>query len=57
VRGHNYQTLANIGLTVALVGLGTGLGLYLMDDETPPAQAGDTRVGVGLGSLQLSGVF
>ncbi len=51
--GRNYQTFANVGLVVGVVGVGTSIALFALDSggEKP------TRVGVGPGSVTVSGRF
>jgi hypothetical protein len=57
VRGHRYQTIANIGLLVGVVGIGTGLGLYFMDDGAENERQASTQVRLGLGSVTVKGSF
>jgi len=58
--GKRYQTIANIGLVVGVVGLGTGTTLYLMSrGEQKPAAADSAvpEVAVGPGSVLVRGQF
>jgi hypothetical protein len=56
--GQTYQTLANVGLFVGAVGLGTGVTLFLLsreaESETPVASA---RVRLGPGTVSVRGRF
>jgi hypothetical protein len=55
--GRMYQTIANVGLVVGVVGVGAGVTLFLLSgssDEQSPAEA---RVRVGPGNVSLSGRF
>ena len=54
--GKRYQTIANVGLVVGVVGLGTGTVLYLLSDDKGREQP-TTQVGVGPGSVTLQGTF
>ena len=57
--GRSYQTIANIGLIVGAVGLGTGAVLFLMSgrgSETPSARAGPW-VALGAGQIRAGGAF
>ncbi|HEY6727980.1 MAG TPA: hypothetical protein VI197_28420 [Polyangiaceae bacterium] len=56
-RGHTYQTIANVGLIVGVVGLGTAVALVLTESETATARHPTTRVAVGPGSIRLQGTF
>ena len=55
-RGHTYQTAANVGLIVGVVGLGTALTLILTEDDSEPPETA-TRLGVGPGQISLQGTF
>ncbi len=59
--GRTYQTVANVGLVVGVVGLGAGTVLYLMSDdggEKPAAKkSSGPRVDVGYRSITVSGSF
>ncbi len=52
--GRRYQTIANVGLVVGIVGLGAGTALFLMDSGGEEASA---RMSVGPGSVNVSGRF
>jgi len=56
-RGHTYQTIANVGLIVGVVGLGTAVALVLTEPDATSARRLATRVAVGPGSIQLQGTF
>ncbi len=59
--GKRYQTIANIGLVVGVVGLGTGTTLYLMSRKSQNAPESGTstvpEVAVGPGSVTVRGQF
>lgn len=66
--GRTYQTVANVGLVVGIVGLAGGTALYILstrddkkDSEADTADARDNRrgvdVGVGFGSVNVRGTF
>lgn len=60
--GRTYQTVANVGLVVGVVGLGAGTALYLMSgdsSEKPTAKKPSAlpRVDVGYRSVTVSGSF
>jgi len=63
--GKKYQTIANIGLVVGVVGLGAGTALYLMSGKSEktavhrPQKTGPrvTDVSVGYRSVVVSGAF
>jgi tetratricopeptide (TPR) repeat protein len=55
--GKLYQTLANIGLVVGVVGLGTSAALFLMGGPRQPEQAARVQLRVGLRSIELRGSF
>ncbi len=62
--GQTYQTVANVGLVVGIVGLGAGTALYLMSDEKSekqarkkPAPKPRVDVGVGYQSVTVFGTF
>ncbi|MEZ4220230.1 MAG: tetratricopeptide repeat protein [Polyangiaceae bacterium] len=54
--GRRYQTFANIGLAVGVVGLGTGIALFALDGSGAE-QPNSARVRVGPGSVQIAGRF
>lgn len=56
-RGHTYQTIANVGLIVGVVGLGTAVALVLTEPDGTTARGFATRVAVGPGSVQVQGTF
>jgi len=56
-RGHTYQTIANVGLIVGVVGLGTAVALVLTEEDDGAARRSATRVSLGPGSIQLKGSF
>ncbi|HEU5073841.1 MAG TPA: hypothetical protein VFU02_06705 [Polyangiaceae bacterium] len=56
-RGHTYQTVANVGLVVGVVGIGTAVALILTESDTTAAHRSATRVAVGPGNIQLRGTF
>ena len=53
--GRTYQTVANVGLVVGVVGLGAGAALYLTADSKKKDSS--TQVGVGPGSVTVRGSF
>lgn len=58
--GKRYQTIANIGLVVGVIGLGTGTTLYFMSRSDEKAAASATKtpeVAVGPGSVMVRGQF
>ena len=57
--GQTYQTVANVGLVVGIVGLGTGTALYLLSDKKKEKSALSTvpRVDIGPRSVSVSGTF
>ena len=56
--GRTYQTVANVGLVVGIVGLGTGAVLYFLSGQEEKEQASSTpQVSVGLRSITVSGAF
>ena len=59
--GKRDQTIANIGLIVGVVGLGTGTALYFLDDRSgsgrETAARPSTSVGLGPGSVTVHGSF
>jgi hypothetical protein len=59
--GKRDQTIANIGLIVGVVGLGTGTALYFLDDKSgsgrETATKPSTSVGLGPGSVTVQGSF
>lgn len=54
--GKRYQTIANVGLVVGVVGLGTGTALYFLSDDKGQEQP-TTQVGFGPGSVTVQGTF
>ena len=56
-RGHTYQTMANVGLIVGVVGLGTAVALILTEDEGATAKRNATRVSLGPGRIHVKGTF
>jgi hypothetical protein len=56
-RGHTYQTIANVGLIVGVVGLGTAVALVLTEPDGATARRSATRVAVGPGSIHVQGTF
>lgn len=56
--GKLYQTLANVGLVVGVVGLGTSAALFLIGGSSQPEkQAAAVQLRVGLRSIELRGSF
>lgn len=55
--GKRYQTIANVGLVVGVVGLGTGTVLYLLSDDDKGREQTSAQVGVGPGSVMVKGSF
>lgn len=58
--GKTFQTVANVGLVVGVVGLGAAVTLFVIGDESGAAQgtqATRTKLEVGLGRVALSGSF
>ena len=62
--GRTYQTVANVGLVVGIVGLGAGTALYVLGSRKKPAEqpaaattAAMPQVMVGPGSLLVKGQF
>jgi hypothetical protein len=56
--GKSYQTIANVGLAVGIVGLGTGAVLFVLSSgKEKRASAGSTFVSVGPGNLRIGGRF
>jgi hypothetical protein len=59
--GRTYQTVANVGLVVGILGVGTGVALYVIGSkkkpEQPAARWSMPQVAVGPGSLLISGKF
>lgn len=56
-RGHTYQTIANVGLIVGVVGLGTAVALVLTESDTATGRHPTTRIAAGPGTVQLQGAF
>ena len=58
--GQMFQTVANVGLVVGVVGLGTAITLFALggpSDAAPYEQSSLPKLKVGLGSVELSGSF
>ncbi len=57
--GDTYQSIANIGLAVGIVGLGTGAALFFTsgDDSDEDTASRTPKLGVGLGTVSGSGRF
>jgi hypothetical protein len=58
--GQTFQTIANVGLVVGVVGLGTAVTLFALggpSDAAYSARRSTPRLTVGLGSIQLRGSF
>ena len=59
--GRTYQTLANVGLGVGIVGIGTAVVLWLAAPSSPPSEAvvatGGPQVTVGPRFVSVSGEF
>lgn len=59
--GKTFQTLANVGLVVGVVGLGAAVTLFAIGGESSPAaqnnHATRTKLELGLGRVALSGTF
>jgi hypothetical protein len=60
--GKKYQTIANVGLVVGIVGIGTGTVLYVLGGKKKPAEQAATatrvpQVMVGPGSVLVTGRF
>lgn len=58
--GRTYQTLANVGLAVGVIGLGTGAALFFASSDGKGETSGASRrawVGVGAGSVRVGGRF
>ncbi len=56
-RGHTYQTIANVGLIVGVVGLGTAVTLWLTEDDSKSAQRSGAHVALGPGKVTVGGTF
>ena len=56
-RGHTYQTIANVGLIVGVVGLGTAVALVLTESDSEEARRSATRIALGPGTLHVRGSF
>jgi tetratricopeptide (TPR) repeat protein len=57
-QGQMFQTIANIGLAVGVVGVGTGITLLLLSPSSSEnAQATSPRVRIGVGSVDIQGRF
>lgn len=54
--GRRYQTIANVGLVLGVIGLGTGAALYFTSEPASPEE-GRTAVRVGPGTVSLWGSF
>jgi hypothetical protein len=56
--GQSYQTIANVGLAVGILGLGTGAVLFVLSSSSDKREsARSTFVGVGPGSVRVGGRF
>ncbi len=58
--GQTFQTIANVGLVVGVVGLGTAVTLFALggpSESAYSAKSSTPRLTVGLGSIQLRGRF
>lgn len=55
--GRTYQTIANVGLGVGIVGLATGTVLYFLSSKKERTSASTPRIDVGLRSVRVSGTF
>lgn len=56
--GETYQTVANIGLAVGIVGIGTGAVLFVLSSGSEQRTSGrGTHVSIGPGRVQLGGRF
>ncbi len=58
-RGKSQQRIANIGLAIGVIGVATGVTLFVIDTSQHSGKSDSTNValGVGPGSLQLEGSF
>lgn len=56
-RGRTQQTIANVGLVVGLVGVGAGVGLFVLDRSRGTSDAPTTAMAVGPGSISLERSF
>jgi tetratricopeptide (TPR) repeat protein len=57
--GKRYQTIANVGLAVGIVGLGASAALFALSSSSPPGADAAARLelGVGLGTVHVRGRF
>lgn len=55
--GQTYQTVANVGLGVGIVGLATGAVLYFVSSRKERASASTPHIDVGLHSVRVTGTF
>jgi hypothetical protein len=57
--GKSFQTIANVGLVLGVVGIGTGTTLFLLSRGRPKegAAAREIRVQIGVGSVAMGGRF
>lgn len=55
--GKTYQTVANVGLGVGIVGLATGAVLYFVSSKKERASASTPHIDVGLRSVRVTGTF
>jgi hypothetical protein len=57
--GKRYQTIANVGLAVGIVGLGASAALFALSGSSTPEADATARVelGLGLGTLHVRGRF
>jgi hypothetical protein len=59
-RGKRFQTVANVGLGIGIAGVLTSTALFVFGGGSgpeAPKQAASARVGVGFGSVELTGSF
>jgi hypothetical protein len=55
--GKQQQTIANIGLAVGIVGLGTGAALLLFGGKKTPETKASAELTIGPGSVRIRGSF
>ncbi len=55
--GKRFQTIANVGLVVGIVGVGVGTTLFFLSSGQKHEAASALRVRLGVGSAALSGRF
>jgi hypothetical protein len=56
-KGRTQQTVANVGLVLGIVGLGAGATLFVLDLKKRKADAAQTTLLIGPGSLGVRGTF